>query len=105
MLGPVAQNHATRIAALEIGAIGYYARATIVDYFGIVSPGVLRLGVEKSIEYYQPDFYIGYPGALGMGQFNRLPAFSDNYELMARVPPEGTGTLLIYRRRRPRELG
>ena len=99
MLGPVAQDQTTRIGAFEIGAIGYYARATIIDYFGLVSPDVPQLGVEKSIERYQPDYYIGYPWSFAIGGFNRLPAFTERYERIARVPSEGTDALLIYRRR------
>jgi hypothetical protein len=74
---------------------------TFIDHFGLVSPQVLQLGIEKSIERYQPDFYIGYPWSFAIGKFNRLPAFAERYELLARLPAEGTDTLLIYRRRAP----
>src|SRR5262249_16433030 len=86
MPGAAAQDRTVMIGALEIGALGYYSRARILDHFGLVSPDVPRLGTAGAIIRYQPHFYVGYERGMQMGEFNKTPAFVDNYDLVARIP-------------------
>ncbi len=56
------------IAALEIGALGYYSRRQMIDLYGLVTPELvpyLSRGVDNTIEEalrrYEPDFIVDMP--------------------------------------------
>jgi len=93
-LGAAGQDRTVLIGAFEVGALGYYSQARILDLAGLVSPEVLPLGLTGSLERYRPDFCIGYDFGLGA-------AFASQYAPVARMADytyQGK-PLVIYRRR------
>ncbi len=57
-LGATAQDPGVTLGSLEIGVIGYYARARILDLEGLVSPEALRLGKVGALQRFEPNYYI-----------------------------------------------
>lgn len=98
-LGAAGQDPNVRIAAYEIGAIGYYSRAKILDHDGLVSPELLGLDPGRALERFRPHFYIAYQGSLG--NLTSLPEFREHYELYAYLPEYAyqNAALVVYRRR------
>ncbi|MBI3786400.1 MAG: hypothetical protein HY270_23680 [Deltaproteobacteria bacterium] len=98
-LGSAGRDPQTRIGAFEVGAVGYYSRATILDHDGLVSPELLGLDVVQVFERFHPDFYIAYEGA--MAKLLQAPAFSREYDLLASFPEYSYqgADLVVYRRR------
>jgi len=52
------------VAAVEVGILGYYADRTIIDFLGLVTPGVSdkvpeRAHVEYVFRRYRPDYVVG----------------------------------------------
>jgi len=96
-LGPAAQEPTTRIGAVEIGTIGYYSRARIVDHLGLVTPEALPLGTVGVLARYAPDFYVAQPFFLNLHGLLDAPEFNAQYELIAEVGVDPT--VRVYRRR------
>ncbi len=108
LLGRQIQNPAVTIGALEVGTIGYYSRARILDHYGLVSPEVLALGTAGAIERYHPEFYIGEDVFFALRGFPRIAVFTQDYTLVARIRagiPNRPATLVYARRPSPRESG
>jgi hypothetical protein len=58
IVGLPAQRAETVIGALEVGAIGYYSHARVLDYYGLVSAALPARGVAEMIDNYHPDYFI-----------------------------------------------
>jgi hypothetical protein len=54
----------TSVAFLEVGKLGYYSNARIIDLLGLVTPGasahVIANDWDWAIQRYQPDYYIAH---------------------------------------------
>jgi hypothetical protein len=84
------------VAAAEIGYIGYFTGARVLDLYGLVTPGVhpwLPLGLEATtslaLEAYAPDYVVidasgASSEALAVSPDYTLEAEFDNYEVYAR---------------------
>lgn len=46
------------VAAIEVGAIGYYSERKILDLFGLISPEVVALGAKESLKTLKPDYLV-----------------------------------------------
>lgn len=100
---------AATVAALEVGAIGYYGRRPMIDFAGLIQPAVAEQITAQStyedtaawaLESYRPDFVIVQPV--------RLPALLQNPLLLDNcqpvhtvVVPSGTESLEIWSCRWP----
>ncbi len=92
------QPHPT-VAVNEIGTIGYYSRAEIVDYLGLLDVTAIDWVRRNDFTWWltkYPDYFVTAPGlALEKfdGQTTTLPQFQREYKPAARF-----GELVIYRR-------
>jgi hypothetical protein len=104
----------TRIAAGDIGAIGYYSGARILDTVGLISPeavGYYPLPDEAYATAYavstdlivdeRPDYLILLE-VYARNTLQRSEAFAAEYEVYRRWPTDiyGSDGLLVYRRKR-----
>lgn len=92
------------IAALEIGALGYYSRRRMIDLYGLVTPELvpyLSHGVEYTIEEalqrYEPDFIVDVPTESWV-PIIATDWFKAAYRPVARISDQGVGPLTIYQR-------
>ncbi|MBN1680125.1 MAG: hypothetical protein JW966_07520 [Anaerolineae bacterium] len=105
----------TLVSAGDIGAVGYYSRARILDTVGLVTPEMsdyypvdASLYMDDSANYavppdiifdYQPD-YIVFMEMFVRNGLARDPAFYENYAEIAFIPTDFYGTgMLAYQRR------
>lgn len=104
----------TRVGAGDIGAVGYFTGATIVDTIGLVTPAMSRYypldpaWVAEGQNYAippalitdtLPDFLVAMEGHVRQS-LERDPAFQRDYELILEYPTDFYGTgMRLYERR------
>ncbi|GIW44190.1 MAG: hypothetical protein KatS3mg077_1472 [Candidatus Binatia bacterium] len=79
LIGPPAQQEDTVIGALEIGAVGYFSRARVVDYYGLVSPTFRGPRVATMIGRFRPDFFVFHEGLARWEGLLEDPVFQQSY--------------------------
>ncbi|HVM97989.1 MAG TPA: hypothetical protein VMT89_16460, partial [Candidatus Acidoferrales bacterium] len=96
LLGPAAQDPNVLIGALEIGTIGYFSRARILDHFGLVSPEVPALDLADVLDRYHPDYFIGQYVLMTLTGFLATPAFHEHYKRFDAVTGGLDSLTIIY---------
>ena len=101
------------LAAADIGALGYYTRATILDTLGLISPQVdgyyplpesayaINYAIPSNlINDFQPDFLVILE-AYGRKTLLEDHNFSESYDLRKKISTDmyGSDGMLIFRRR------
>jgi hypothetical protein len=104
----------TRVAAGDIGAVGFFSGATIVDTIGLISPGMRdyypadpsiivegqNYAVPPQIIYDTMPDYIVLMEAFVREGLERDERFADEYELIREIPTGYYGTgMRLYQRR------
>ena len=104
----------TRVASGDIGAVGYFSQATIVDTVGLVTPELTRYypvdpaivaddqnyAIPPQLIYdTKPDYLVTMEGFVREG-LEREARFQEEYELILEYPTDFYGTgMRLYRRR------
>jgi hypothetical protein len=112
--GQYAITPETRVSSADIGAVGYFSRATIVDTVGLVTPELSRYyPVPKSlivdgqnyaippqlIRDTQPAYLVTMEAFVRLG-LEQDDWFKQNYELLREIPTDFYGTgMRVYRKR------
>lgn len=106
----------TRVASADIGAVGYYSGAFIIDTVGLITPELsayypfddaIRLTGTDEQNYAvppalildtQPAYFVTMEGFIRQGLLT-LPAFTDNYTLIEAIPMDVYGAAMqVYAR-------
>jgi len=103
----------TRVASADIGAIGYFSGATIIDTVGLVTPELTRYYPVPSelvpagqnyaippqlILDTQPEYLVTMEAFVRLG-LEQSPVFQTHYELIHETPTDFYGTgMRVYRR-------
>jgi 4-amino-4-deoxy-L-arabinose transferase-like glycosyltransferase len=106
----------TIVASGDIGAIGYFSRAIILDTVGLVTPAVRNYYpvspdlVPEGQNYAippalildaMPEYLVAMESMVRLG-LQQDPTFNSNYELIREIPTDFYGTgMVIYRRINP----
>jgi len=105
---------ASRVAAGDIGVVGYFTNATIIDTVGLVTPAMSKYYPEDRtlivegqnyaippilIHDTNPEYLIVMEAAVRYG-LERDPEFKANYEVVMKIPTDFYGTdARLYKRR------
>ncbi len=82
------------ILAGDIGAIGYYSHAQILDEAGLVWPEALKSsGTENLVRRYRPDYLLINVTRWQMRMMRETEYLRSNYSPIRRFSPSGTAEL------------
>lgn len=90
------RNAHPTVATAEIGAIGYYGRAEIIDYLGLLDPRAIDSVRRSDFTWWlnlKPEYWVSSTGASWEAQTLTLPQFQHEYHAVAHF-----GSLTVYRR-------
>jgi arabinofuranosyltransferase len=83
-LGPIAQDPAALIAAVEIGTPGYFSRARMLDLCGLVSPELDHASAIEVVERIRPEAVITAP--LFLVDMGTSATFRQQYRVGMSIP-------------------
>jgi hypothetical protein len=103
----------TTIAAGDVGALGYFSRARILDTVGLVSPEasvyypldpsayVINYAIPTDLVLQRSPDYVVFLEVYGRNTLLADPRFAQSYELVKTIPTDiyGSRGMLIWRRR------
>ena len=84
------------VAAPEIGAIGYYSRADIIDYLGLLDARAIDSVRHSDFTWWlsrEPEYWVTYTGVPWDARTLALPQFQREYRQVAQF-----GSVTVYRR-------
>ncbi len=106
----------TRVASADIGAVGYYSEAFIIDTVGLITPELsayypyddsIRLQEDDPQNYAvppalildtQPEYFVTMEGFIRLGLLT-MPEFTENYTLVETIPMDVYGAAMqVYAR-------
>ncbi len=74
----------------DIGAIGYYSEAHIIDPYGLVTPDALKYdSLPQDVWAYKPKYFLAYEIPWQIGHFNYNPWMLQDYQLIHHFDEEG----------------
>lgn len=74
----------------DIGAIGYYSEAHIIDPYGLVTPDALKYdSLPQDVWAYKPKYFLAYEIPWMIGHFIHNPWMLQDYELIHHFDEEG----------------
>lgn len=74
----------------DIGAIGYYSKAHIIDPYGLVTPGALAFdSLPADVWHYKPKYFVAYETSWQIGHFIYNPWMLEQYELIHHFDQDG----------------
>ncbi|HEX2164697.1 MAG TPA: hypothetical protein VHM02_12170, partial [Thermoanaerobaculia bacterium] len=94
-----------RVAALEVGTIGFFAERPIHDLLGLVSrasrPALARGDLPAAFLAGQPDLFVALPANPLSAAIERAPWFPGAFREVARLRHRRAGFEVVVYRRRP----
>jgi hypothetical protein len=74
----------------DIGAIGYYSEAHIIDPYGLVTPDALKYdSLPQDVAAYRPKYFVAYEIPWMIGHFIHNPWMLEEYALIHHFDEEG----------------
>jgi hypothetical protein len=74
----------------DIGAVGYYSEAHIIDPYGLVTPDALKYdSLPADVWHYKPKYFMAYEIPWMIGHFNNNPWMLQDYQFVHHFDEEG----------------
>jgi len=93
-----------KVAASEIGILGYYSQRKIIDRVGLISPDIAQSRKVKDyswdLRHFRPDYYARFEPLDPKADFLILePWWNKAYSPLVKFPaPDGKNTFIIYKK-------